>query len=112
MWRKDADLNCGRCGDNEDRKKENGCTGPAIRKYERGPGNRPPVVFWRCPVRYIGTDVIALGNTFSSAKETLSVTERLTLPGPFLEAWDLYRDHIELVRSAARKRLAEERMKG
>jgi len=112
VWRENLDLNCGRCGDRQDRKDANGCTGPAKRAYTRGHPKKIPVKFWRCPVRYIGTDVIALANVYNSAGGNLSVTERRALPPPYLEAWDMYRAEHRAAKLDAQERIAKQGAKG
>jgi hypothetical protein len=60
-------------------------------------------------VRYIGADVLALANVYNSAGEILTVTERRALPGPYLEAWDMYRAEHRSCKAHAMKQAAKDR---
>jgi hypothetical protein len=60
-------------------------------------------------VRFIGSDVLALANIYNSAGEILTVLERRTLPGPFLEAWDLYRAEHRAMKAHVIKQAAKDR---
>jgi len=72
-------------------KLQNGCNAPpTIPGGEwKFPEMNPRAVIDRCPLRFVTSDIKELFGTVNLADGRLSVTEQLSLPAPYVEAFRL-----------------------